>query len=97
MRLGKVVGNVVATRKDPRLVGNKLLIVQPFLIRGDNLVLSEHEMLVAIDTVDAGIGEDVLYVMGSPALRAGEQDGGPVDAAVVGIVDSIELAKLGSR
>jgi ethanolamine utilization protein EutN len=80
MRLGKVVGNIVATRKDPRLVGNKLLIVQPFRIQGDGLVLSEHEMLVAIDTVDAG-----------------EQDGGPVDAAIVGIVDSIELVKPGSR
>ena len=97
MQLAKVIGTLVATTKHEALQGVKLLIVQPFLIRGDGLVLSEHEMLVAIDTVDAGIGEDVLYVTGSPALRAGEQDGGPVDAAVVGIVDSIELAKLGSR
>ena len=83
MLLGKVVGTVVATRKDPRLVSNKLLVVRPIDPRGK----AEGNYLVAVDTVDAGVGETVLIVSGSSARMASGLKDCPVDAAIVGIVD----------
>ena len=56
MLLAKIVGTVVATRKDPRLVSSKLLVVRPMDPRGK----AEGDYLVAVDTVDAGVGETVL-------------------------------------
>jgi microcompartment protein CcmK/EutM len=85
--LAKVVGTVVATRKDPRLVSSKLLIARPIDPRGK----SEGNYLVAIDTVDAGVGETVLIVSGSSARMASGMKDCPVDAAIVGIIDTIEL------
>jgi len=64
--LAKIVGTVVATRKDPRLVSTKLLIVRPMDPRGK----AEGGYLVAVDTVDAGVGETVLIVSGSSARMA---------------------------
>ena len=61
MLLAKIVGTVVATRKDPRLVSNKLLLVRPVDPKGK----AEGNHLVAVDTVDAGVGETVLIVSGS--------------------------------
>lgn len=92
MILGKIVGTVVATRKDERLVSNKLLLVQP--IEPDGTSRGNH--LVAVDTVDAGAGETVLVVGGSSARMAGHLKDTPVDAAIVGIVDSIEVTASGS-
>jgi microcompartment protein CcmK/EutM len=89
MLLGKVIGTVVATRKDPRLVSNTLLIVRPMDPRGK----AEGNVLVAIDTVDAGIGETVLVVSGSSARMASGLKESPVDAAIVGIVDAIEAVE----
>jgi microcompartment protein CcmK/EutM len=85
--LAKIVGTVVATRKDPRLVSNKLLVVRPMDPRGK----AEGNYLVAIDTVDAGVGETVLVVSGSSARMASGLKDCPVDAAIVGIIDEIEL------
>jgi ethanolamine utilization protein EutN len=85
--LAKVVGTVVATRKDPRLVSNKLLIARPMDPRGK----AEGSHLVAIDTVDAGVGETVLVVSGSSARMAAGLKDCPVDAAIIGIVDEIEI------
>jgi ethanolamine utilization protein EutN len=85
--LAKIVGTVVATRKDPRLVSSKLLVARPMDPRGK----PEGSYLVAIDTVDAGVGETVLIVSGSSARMAAGLKDCPVDAAVVGIVDDIEL------
>jgi ethanolamine utilization protein EutN len=87
MILARVVGTVVATRKDPRLVSNKLLIARPMDPRGK----PEGSYVVAVDTVDAGIGETVLIVSGSSARMASGMKDCPVDAAVVGIVDNIEV------
>jgi len=87
MLLAKIVGTVVATRKDPRLVSNKLMVVQPVDPRGK----SEGNYLVAIDTVDAGVGETVLVVSGSSARMASGLKDCPVDAAIVGIVDTVEI------
>ena len=88
MLLAKVVGTVVATRKDPRLVSNKLLIVRPADPRGK----PEGHYLVAVDTVDAGVGETVLIVSGSSARMASGLKDCPVDAAIVGIVDTVEVS-----
>ena len=87
MLLAKIVGTVVATRKDPRLVSNKLLIVRPVDPRGK----AEGNYLVAVDTVDAGVGETVLVVSGSSARLASGMKDCPVDAAIVGIVDTIDV------
>jgi len=86
--LAKIVGTVVATRKDPRLVSNKLLVVRPMDPRGK----AEGAYLVAVDTVDAGIGETVLIVSGSSARMASGMKDCPVDAAIVGIIDTIDVA-----
>jgi microcompartment protein CcmK/EutM len=87
MILAKVVGTVVATRKDPRLVSSELLIARPMDPKGK----SEGSYVVAIDTVDAGFGETVLIVSGSSARMAAGLKDCPVDAAIVGIVDDIEI------
>ena len=87
MILAKIVGTVVATQKDKRLVSMKLLVAQPIDARGKQ----QGTHLVAVDTVDAGFGETVLIVSGSSARMAAELKETPVDAAIVGIVDAIEL------
>ena len=87
MLLARIVGTVVATRKDPRLVSNKLLVVRPMDPRGK----PEGHYLVAVDTVDAGVGETVLIVSGSSARMASGLKDCPVDAAVVGIIDEIDI------
>src|SRR5712672_3440813 len=87
MLLARIVGTVVATRKDPRLVSNKLLIVRPI----DPAGKFEGNYLVAVDTVDAGVGETVLIVSGSSARMASGLKDCPVDAAIIGIVDEIEV------
>jgi len=89
MLLGKVVGTVVATRKDARLVSNKLMVVRPVDPRGK----AEGHYLVAVDTVDAGVGETVLVVSGSSARMASGLKDCPVDAAIVGIVDEVEMSE----
>ena len=86
MILAKVVGTVVATRKDERLVGQKLLVVQALDVTGK----PQGSHLVAVDTVDAGAGETVLIVSGSSARLAADLKDSPVDAAIVGIVDAVE-------
>jgi microcompartment protein CcmK/EutM len=85
--VAKIIGTVVATRKDPRLVSTKLLIARPLDLRGK----TEAGYLVAVDTVDAGVGETVLVVSGSSARMAAGMKDCPVDAAVVGIIDAIEI------
>jgi len=89
MLLAKVVGTVVATRKDPRLVSHKLLVARPLEPRGK----PDGNYLVAVDTVDAGVGETVLIVSGSSARMAAGMKDSPVDATIVGIVDSVEMSE----
>src|SRR4051812_11982443 len=86
--LARIVGTVVATRKDPRLVSNKLLVARPMDPHGK----AEGNYLVAVDTVDAGVGETVLIVSGSSARMAAGMKDCPVDAAIVGIIDHVEVA-----
>jgi microcompartment protein CcmK/EutM len=87
--LARIVGTVVATRKDPRLVSNKLLLARPVDPHGK----PEGSFLVAVDTVDAGVGETVLIVSGSSARMASGMKDCPVDAAVVGIIDHVDLSE----
>ena len=87
MILAKIVGTVVATRKDERLVASKLLVARPLDPSGK----PDGNYLVAIDTVDAGFGETVLIVSGSSARMAAGLKDCPVDAAIVGIVDQIDI------
>jgi len=87
MILAKIVGTVVATRKDDRLVSSKLLVVRPI----DPTGKVDGGYLVAVDTVNAGVGETVLVVSGSSARMASGLRDCPVDAAIVGVVDAIEV------
>lgn len=87
MILARIVGTVVATQKDQRLVSSKLLVAQPIDAEGND----QGNHLVAVDTVDAGFGEVVLIVSGSSARMAADLRDMPVDAAIVGIVDEIDF------
>ncbi len=87
MRFGKVVGTVVATQKDERLHGKKLLIVKPINLDGTD----QSGYLVAVDTVGAGFHEKVLVVAGSSARLAEGNKDCPVDSAIVGVIDYIDL------
>jgi ethanolamine utilization protein EutN len=89
MILARVVGTVVATRKDQRLVSNKLLVARPMDPHGK----PEGNYLVAVDTVDAGVGETVLIVSGSSARMVSGMKDCPVDAAIVGIVDHVDVTQ----
>jgi ethanolamine utilization protein EutN len=87
MILGRVVGTVVATRKDERLLGAKLLVVRHVDPQGKD----ESSYSIAVDTVDAGLRDRVLVVTGSSARMASGMKDVPVDAAIVGVVDSVEV------
>ncbi|MBS4189444.1 EutN/CcmL family microcompartment protein [Bacillus sp. FJAT-49705] len=91
MQMGIVVGRITATRKDENLVGTKLLITQPIGLDGQVL----PNPIIAVDTVGAGIGERVIYVTGSMASRAIRNKDAPIDAAIIGIIDSLEGTTLG--
>lgn len=87
MKMGRVVGSVVATRKDEKLEGLKLLLVQNLDIE----MAFEKGYVVAIDTVGAGAGEVVLYATGSSARQTTLTDGKPVDAVIMAIVDEYDV------
>ncbi len=96
MLLAKVVGTVVATRKDPRLEGKKLLIVTPLTPEEvesgkPSASTSKANYLVAVDTVDAGYRETVIIVQGSSARMAATCKDNPVDTAIIGIVDAVKI------
>jgi len=87
MILARVVGTVVATRKDPRLEGKKLLIIKPISPDGKD----EAGYIVSVDTVSAGYRERVIAVAGSSSRMAEGCKDTPVDSAIVGIVDDMRL------
>lgn len=89
MFIAKVVGNLWATRKEDTLIGRKLMIVQPARLDGT----PNGEELVAVDTIDAGVGEMVIVAQGSSARKAVGQQDSPVDAAIVAIIDIHEVKK----
>ena len=87
MFIGVVIGNVWATKKDDQLNGMKLMVVQ----RIDPADGKRHESIVAADRVGASIGEQVLVVTGSSARMALASPDIPMDAAIVGILDEVEI------
>lgn len=87
MLLGKVIGTVVATRKDPELDGLKLLLVKNADVDG----AATGSVLVAVDAVGAGVGELVLYAAGSSARQTAQTKDRPVDHVVMAIVDQVEV------
>ena len=89
MKIAKVIGTVVATQKDERLAGAKLLVVRDVDLDTGQL---SGAPTVAIDTVGAGVGATVLVVGGSSARLTERTRNAPVDAAIIGIVDTIEKA-----
>ena len=91
MILARVVGTVVATRKDPRLEGHKLLILKPVSPQADGSVSDEAGYLISVDTVSAGNREVVIAVSGSSARMADGCKDKPIDNAIIGIVDTVSL------
>ena len=89
MLVGRVVGTLVATRKDERLTGAKLLVVRTV----DPAFKEDQGYVVAVDTVNAGLGDRVMLVSGSSARLAQGMKDAPVDAAIVGVVDQVDLPK----
>lgn len=87
MELGKVVGNVWATKKEESLNGFKLLVIERMMSKGE----WKQDYMVATDLIGAGIGDTVLIVRGGSARYAIKCLDAPIDAAVVGIVDSVDI------
>lgn len=87
MIIARILGTVVSTQKDERLNGKKLLIVKPINLDGTD----QSGYTVAVDTVGAGFHERVLIVAGSSARLADGNKDCPVDAAIVGVIDSYEV------
>ena len=89
MKVARVIGNVVATRKNGKLEGAKLMLVQTLNPFNDSV--SWGNVMLAVDTVQAGTGDTVLVVIeGRAAAAALGRRAAPVDAAIVGVVDQIE-------
>ena len=87
MQLARVIGDVVVTRKDEQLDGIKLLLLQPLTPTRE----AAGRPLVAVDSVGAGVGEEVFFVRGKEASFPFYPDEPPVDAGIVGIVDHWDL------
>ena len=87
MVLGKVIGTLVASRKEPTLEGLKLLVVRACDVDGN----PNGAIAIAVDAVGAGIGEVVLYASGSSARQTQATQNRPVDATIMAIVDQIAI------
>lgn len=87
MQLGKVIGTVVATRKEEELIGLKFLVVRGIDLENN----PTSTLVVAADAVGAGVGETVLYASGSAARQTVVTNNRPVDAVIMAIVDTVEV------
>jgi ethanolamine utilization protein EutN len=88
MIIGRIVGDVVATQKSPSHQGRKILAVQPLNLDGSD----RGDIILALDAVDAGVGDKVLVVQeGFSAMTAVGRPNSPIDMAVVGVIDSVDL------
>ena len=88
MLLGKVIGTVVATRKEEEVIGLKFLLVRVV----DAEMKGTAQLVVAVDAVGAGVGEVVLFAQGSSARQTKITNNRPVDAVIMAIVDTVELS-----
>jgi microcompartment protein CcmK/EutM len=93
MKLGRIVGTVVASRKDPSLESLKLLIV----VNLSTTLEREGGYVVAVDSVGAGVGEVILYATGSSARQTAVTKDRPVDAVIMAIVDSFDIEGRSTR
>jgi len=93
MFLARVEGSVVATKKDPSMEGRKLLLVRPQLVDDKDPTRFKPGVntIIAVDSVGAGIGELVLFCQGSSARLAPNLKEAPVDAVIIGIVDTVDV------
>ena len=93
MFLAKVEGQVVATKKDPNMSGRKLLLLRPQLVdeKDPTKFRPGANTIVAVDNLGAGEGELVLFCQGSSARLAPGMKEAPVDAVVIGLVDSVDV------
>jgi ethanolamine utilization protein EutN len=93
MFLAKVEGAVVATKKDPAMSGRKLLLIRPMLVDDKDPTQFKRgaNTIVAVDSVGAGEGEMVMFCQGSSARLAPGLKDAPVDAVIIGIVDSVDV------
>jgi ethanolamine utilization protein EutN len=90
MIIGRVLGEVVATRKHPSHDGRKVLLVQPLALDDT----AKGEPILALDAVDAGVGDRVLVVQeGYAAMSAAGRPQSPIDMCIIGVVDEIELTE----
>jgi len=88
MLIGRIIGDIVSTRKAPSHEGRKILVVQPLNLDGSD----RGDPVLALDAVDAGIGERVLVTTeGFSAMTAVGRPASPIDAAVIGVIDSVDL------
>ncbi|NNE35762.1 MAG: EutN/CcmL family microcompartment protein [Rhodothermales bacterium] len=86
MKLGRVIGNIWATRKDERLVSRRMLLVQPMSFSGTD----RGEPITALDTMDAGTQDVVIYATSAEAAIPFQPGLTPTDATIVGIVDRVD-------
>ena len=95
MILARVEGSLVATKKNDKMTGSKFLVVRPLVVDAPTAreLRPGTSTLVAVDTLGAGEGEVVLIVQGSSARLAADDKNTPVDAVVIGIVDTVDLGK----
>ena len=93
MFLARVEGSVVATKKDPSMSGRKLLLLRPQLVdqKDPTKFRPGANTVVAVDSVGAGIGELILFCQGSSARLAPSLKDAPVDAVIVGIVNTVDV------
>jgi len=93
MFLAKVEGAVVATKKDPAMNGRKLLLLRPQLVdeKDPTKFRPGVNTVVAVDSVGAGLGEMVMFTQGSSARLAPNMKEAPIDAVIIGIVDSVDV------
>ena len=93
MFLAKVIGQVVSTKKHEGMTGRKLLLLRPMLVddKDPSAFKPGSNTVVAVDSVGAGEGEMVLFAQGSSARQAEGMKNLPVDAAVIGIVDQVDV------
>ena len=93
MFLAKVEGAIVATKKDPSMSGRKMLLLRPQLVddKDPGKLRPGVNTIVAVDSVGAGLGEMVLFTQGSSARLAADLKEAPVDAVVIGIVDTVDV------
>jgi len=93
MFLARVEGSVVATKKDASMIGRKLLLLRPQLVdeKDPTKFRPGANTIVAVDSVGAGIGELVMFCQGSSARLAPNLKDAPVDAVIIGIVDTVDV------